>query len=118
MEGLKQLLSRRPDFGYRMTIHSDQGIQYQSNTYIDSLKQNRIFQSMSRRGNCHDNAAMESFFHTMKVEMYFNRNYQTKEELVRAIKKYIGYYNFERIRHTLKSKTPMEYWQLALKKYI
>jgi transposase InsO family protein len=107
MEGLEQLLNKRPTLDYRMTIHSDQGIQYQSHAYINRLKQNRVFQSMSRRGNCHDNAAMESFFHTMKVEMYFNLHYQTKEQLIRAMKKYISYYNFERIRHTLKGKTPM-----------
>ncbi|MCR1893880.1 IS3 family transposase [Lactobacillus rodentium] len=118
MEGLKQVIDKRPNLNYRMTIHSDQGIQYQSNKYRNKLKRAKIFQSMSRRGNCHDNAAMESFFHTMKVEMYFNQHYQTKEKLIKAIKKYLRYYNFERIRHTLKGKTPMEYWNLALEKYI
>lgn len=118
MEGLKQVIESRPSLSYRMTIHSDQGIQYQSNKYRNKLKKNKIFQSMSRRGNCHDNATMESFFHTMKVEMYFNKHYQTKKQLIKAIKDYIVYYNFERIRHILKGKTPMEYWNLALDKYI
>lgn len=72
---------------------------------------------MSRRGNCYDNAAMESFFYTMKVEMYFNQYYQTKTHLVKAIKQYIRYYNYERIRHILKGKTPMEYWHLALERF-
>lgn len=118
MEGLKEVIDQRPKLDYRMTIHSDQGIQYQSNKYRRKLKESKIFQSMSRRGNCHDNAAMESFFHTMKVEMYFNRHYQTKEKLIQAIKGYIRYYNYDRIRHTLKGKTPIEYWNLALEKYI
>lgn len=61
---------------------------------------------------------MESFFHAMKVEMYFNQHYQTKEKLIKAIKKYLRYYNFEKISHTLKDKTPTEYWNLALEKYI
>lgn len=51
MEGLKQVIDRRPNLTYRMTIHSDQGVQYQSNKYRNKLKQAKIFQSMSRRGN-------------------------------------------------------------------
>lgn len=118
MEGLENVIDQRPQLSYRMTIHSDQGVQYRSNEYRRKLRKSGVFQSMSRRGNCHDNAAMESFFHTMKVEMYFNLHYKTKNQLISAIKKYIEYYNFERIRHILKGKTPMEYWNLALEKYI
>lgn len=116
IEGLNEVIAQRPELSYRMTIHSDQGIQYQSHKYMNCLKENGIFQSMSRRGNCHDNAAMESFFHTMKVEMYFNHHYETKEELIQAINEYIEYYNTERIRHILKGKTPNEHWYLALEK--
>jgi transposase InsO family protein len=57
MEGLEQLLNKHPALN-GLIFHTDQGWQYQSNAYINRLKQNRVFQSMSRRGNCHDNAAM------------------------------------------------------------
>ncbi|BDR61171.1 hypothetical protein KIM322_14320 [Lactobacillus xylocopicola] len=62
-------LVSRPKLPYRMTIHSDQGIQYQSKAYCQTLKQHHVFQSMSRRATCHDNAACESLFHIMKVEL-------------------------------------------------
>ena len=99
-----------------MTVHSDQGIQYQTNTWRQTLKKHRIFQSMSRRATCLDNASMESFFHTMKAELYYDHHYQTKQELIRAMKEWIEYYNQCRIRHKLKGKTPIEYRNLALEK--
>lgn len=101
---------------YRMTVHSDQGIQYQTNTWRQTLKEHHIFQSMSRRATCLDNAAMESFFHTMKAELYYDHHYQTKQELIKAMKEWIEYYNQDRIRHKLKGKTPIEYRNLALEK--
>nr|WP_241760552.1 IS3 family transposase [Lactobacillus johnsonii] len=67
IQGLREVFKARPKLRYRMTVHSDQGIQYQSNTYRHELRKHNVFQSMSRRATCHDNAAMESFFHTMKV---------------------------------------------------
>ena len=70
LEGLKQVLAIRPKLPYRMTIHSDQGIQYQSKAYCQTLKQHHVFQSMSRRAACPDNRACESLFHIMKVEQY------------------------------------------------
>lgn len=81
-----------------------------------TLKKNHIFQSMSRRATCLDNAPMESFFHTMKAEMYYGHHYQTKQELIKAMKEWIEYYNQDRIKHTLKGKTPIEYRNLALEK--
>ena len=59
---------------------------------------------------------MESFFHLMKTELYYNRKFETKEELIEAMIEWIDYYNNERIQHNLKGKTPIEYRNLALEK--
>ena len=74
MKPLTELINKRPTLNYRMTVHSDQGIQYQTSTWRHTLKKHRIFQSMSRRATCLDNAPMESFFHTMKVELYYEQH--------------------------------------------
>ena len=116
MKTLIELINQRPILKYRMTVHSDQGVQYQTNTWRQTLKHHHIFQSMSRRATCLDNASMESFSHTMKVELYYEQHYQTRSELVKDMKKWIEYYNQKRIRHTLKGKTPIEYRNLALAK--
>ena len=116
MKPLIELINKRPTLNYRMTVHSDQGIQYQTNTWRPTLKKLYIFQSMSRRATCLDNASMESFFHTMKAELYYDHHYQTKQELIKSMKEWIVYYNQYRIRHKLKGKTPIEYRNLALGK--
>ena len=118
MKPLIQLIKQRPNLPYRMTVHSDQGIQYQTRKWRKQLKANNIFQSMSRRSTCLDNAPMESFFHIMKAELYFKRKFETKEELIDAMVEWINYYNNERIQHKLKGKTPIEYRHLALKKVV
>ncbi|MCX4354389.1 IS3 family transposase [Ligilactobacillus murinus] len=115
---LDALIKLRPKLNYRMTLHSDQGVQYQSVQWRKKLKENRIFQSMSRRATCLDNAPMESFFHTMKVELYHNKEYTTQEELVNAMISWISYYNNERIKVKLKGKTPVEYRHLALRNIV
>lgn len=67
----------------------------------------------------HDNAAMESFFHTMKVEIdYYTHHFKTKKELIKRMESWIKYYNQERIRHKKKSLTPIEYRNQALKEFI
>ncbi len=119
IQGLREVFKARPKLQYRMTVHSDQGIQYQSNAYRHELRKHNIFQSMSRRATCHDNAAMESFFHTMKVEIdYYTHHFKTKKELIKRMESWIKYYNQERIRHTKKSLTPIEYRNQALKEFI
>jgi transposase InsO family protein len=116
MKPLIELINKRPKLSYRMTVHSDQGIQYQTNMWRQALKKHHIFQSMSRRATCLDNAPMESFFHTMKTELYYGHHYQTRQELIKAMKEWIKYYNQERIKHKLKGKPPIEYRNLALEK--
>lgn len=94
---------------YRTTIHSDQGWHYQHNTWVKALKKKRIFQSMSRKGTCADNAAMENFFGLLKQEMYYGEALVTFEELKQRIEQYITYYNNDRIKQRLAGMSPVQY---------
>src|SRR5699024_4421419 len=79
---LNQTIERIKDKAkYRTTIHSDQGWHYQHNTWVKALKKNKIFQSMSRKATCADNASMENFFGILKQEMYYGEKLTTYEEL-------------------------------------
>lgn len=89
-------------------IHSDQGCHYTSISYQELLKENGIIQSMSRRGNCWDNAPQESFFAIMKTEMDLDY-YHTYEQLVNGLIDYINYYNYDRPQVGLNELTPQEY---------
>lgn len=94
---------------YRTTIHSDQGWHYQHNTWVKILKKERIFQSMSRKGTCADNAAMENFFGLLKQEMYYGEALVSYEKLKHRIEQYISYYNNERIKQKLAGMSPVQY---------
>lgn len=89
-------------------IHSDQGVHYTSPIFQKKLKQNNIGQSMSRRGNCWDNAPQESFFGHLKDETNI-RDCETLEELVQEIDDYIDYHNNHRGQWNLKKMTPVQY---------
>jgi putative transposase len=93
----------------RPILHSDQGWQYQMSALQRRLKAKGIAQSMSRKGNCLDNAPMESFFATLKSELFHPGNFQTVENLDDAIKDYIDYYNQRRIKLKLKGLSPVQY---------
>ena len=84
-------------------LHSDQGWHYQHNTYSSFLKSKNIVQSMSRKGNCLDNAMMESFFGSLKSEFVYLHNYKDKKKFISALNKYITYYNNERIKLRLRT---------------
>ena len=73
MTALGEAIDVTNDCRYRRTFHSDRGWAYQMNAYRYELKKNRIFQSMSQKGNCYDNSPMENFFGIMKQEMYYAR---------------------------------------------
>ncbi len=94
---------------YRTTIHSDQGWHYQHNTWVTTLKQNKIFQSMSRKATCADNAAMENFFGLLKQEMYYGEDLISYGALQKKIEKYINYYNNDRIKQKLAGMSPVKY---------
>lgn len=95
--------------GAKPILHSDQGWQYQMAGFRAILKRNGIKQSMSRKGNCLDNGAMESFFGRLKTECYFGNRFETFEQLEQTIHDYIHYYNNERIQVKLKGLSPVEY---------
>ena len=110
MESLNQVLPLVKELAiYRTTIHSDQGWHYQHNTWVKTLKKNKIFQSMSRKATCADNAAMENFFGILKQEMYYGEELIPYEELKNKITRYINYYNNERIKQKLDYMSPVKY---------
>jgi len=109
MEALDEVIEIIKYCPYRTTIHSDQGWGYQMKAYVKKLKDNNIFQSMSRKGNCLDNSPMENFFGIMKQEMYYGKIYHSFEDLKQAITDYIFYYNNERIKAKLTGMSPVEY---------
>jgi putative transposase len=90
-------------------LHSDQGWQYRMPAYQKMLRDKGVAQSMSRRGNCLDNAAMESFFAVLKTEFFYLNKFSSVDELQRGIKQYIHYYNHERIKLKLKGLSPVQY---------
>ena len=94
-----------------LVFHTDQGWQYQHPLFQSWLKNHGITQSMSRKGNSLDDGMMEGFFGILKREMFYNMedNYHNLDELERAIKAYIEYYNTKRIKTVLKNRTPIEY---------
>lgn len=92
-----------------LTLHSDQGWQYRMAKYKQMLNEKGITQSMSRKGNCYDNAIIENFFGTIKSELFYLKKYTSVEELKKDIKEYIAYYNQERIKLNLNGMSPINY---------
>lgn len=93
----------------RTTIHSDQGWHYQHNYWVKTLRKNNVFQSMSRKATCADNAAMENFFGILKQEMYHGEALVSYEELKSRIEEYIEWYNHVRSKAKLAGLSPVEY---------
>jgi transposase InsO family protein len=93
----------------RPMLHSDQGWQYQMSAYRRLLGGHALTQSMSRKGNCLDNAAMESFFGTLKSECYKLQRFTSIHQLQAALADYIHYYNHDRIKLKLKGLSPVQY---------
>lgn len=91
-----------------LVIHSDQGFQYQNKKYQNFLTERNIKQSMSRKGNCYDNAKAENFFSQLKAEFFHVNEFNTIEEFKKELDKYINYYNNDRIVSKLKM-APVEY---------
>ncbi len=89
-------------------IHSDQGFHYTNPEYIEKVKALEMIQSMSRKGNCIDNAPVESFFGHMKDDVDY-KNCKTFEELYLLIENYIKHYNTDRAQWSKNKMTPVEY---------
>jgi transposase InsO family protein len=96
-------------YGDKPILHSDQGWQYRMNRYQDLLQKNSVVQSMSRKGNCHDNAAMESFFAVLKSEYFYLNKFTSVQQLRTGLNEYIDYYNHDRIKMKLKGLSPAQY---------
>lgn len=105
---LKKALSKlRPH--EKPLLHSDQGWQYRMPAYQRQLRERQLVQSMSRKGNCHDNAAMESFFGVLKSEFFYLNKFDSVDGLRDGLAEYIHYYNHDRIKLKLKGLSPVQY---------
>ena len=109
MDALDKAIEITADCPYRRTFHSDQGWAYQMKAYSHRLKEERIFQSMSKKGNCLDNSVMENFFGLLKQEIYYGVVYYSYEELKSEIERFIKYYNEKRIKEKLGWMSPVQY---------
>lgn len=99
---------RKPPPG--LIHHSDRGSQYASHAYQALLKQHGIIASMSRKGNCWDNAPIERFFSSLKREWTGDRLYRTRQAAIADVREYVAvYYNSKRLHSTLGYKTPLNY---------
>ena len=93
----------------QLTIHSDQGWHYRMQKYQDVLADHNVTQSMSRKGNCYDNAVIENFFGLLKSEfLYLNPSFESLEQFKDELVDYIDYYNNKRIKSKLKM-CPVKY---------
>jgi transposase InsO family protein len=105
---LKKAFKKIPN-NTNLTLHSDQGWQYQMKQYQYLLKAKGITQSMSRKRNCLDNAIIENFFGILKSELFYIQEFASVEELKHEIKQYIKYYNNDRIKSNLNKMRPIQY---------
>jgi putative transposase len=105
---LKKSFEKIPDQS-NLILHSDQGWQYRMKQYQYLLKQKGIKQSMSRKGNCLDNAVIENFFGILKSELFYLKKYSSVNQLKQEIIEYIEYYNNDRIKLNLKGMSPIQY---------
>jgi putative transposase len=89
-------------------LHSDQGWPYQTAKYRQQLAKKGLIQSMSRRGNCHDNTTMENYFSTLRPELFY-QEFSRIEQLEQGTVDYIYYYNHDQIKLRLKGPSPVQY---------
>ena len=117
MESLEMALKRQGiGSDEKITAHSDRGSQYAADGYRKMLVENNVVASMSRRGNCYDNAFVESFFRTLKVELVYQEEFKTKKEAQSKIFEFIEvWYNRQRIHSSLDYMTPAAYEEKQLK---
>lgn len=100
---------RNKGFPHGVIVHSDRGSQYCSKQYRKMVEQYKLIGSMSRKGNCWDNAISESFFHTLKVELIHQNSYRSRLDAKQSVFQYIeGYYNRKRRHSSIGYRYPME----------
>lgn len=100
--------------GVRPILHSDQGWQYQMPDYQQRLKDMNIVQRMSRKGNCHDNAPIESFFNLMKRECLNRYRIEDLASLRKLVNGYVEWFNNARVSRNKNGLTPVEYREQAM----
>lgn len=105
---LEQAFQRLPD-RKNLILHSDQGWQYQMKPYQRMLKNIGVRQSMSRKGNCLDNAVMENFFGILKSELLYLQDFSSMEHFKQELIDYLDYYNNRRIKQKLKGMCPVQF---------
>ena len=110
---LNKAFDQIPD-GTKLILHSDQGWQYQHKQYQRMLAEKGIHQSMSRKGNCLDNAVMENFFGLLKSELLYLQEFESIDHFKRELVEYLDYYNNRRIKTKLKGLPPAIHRQQAL----
>ncbi len=110
---LDKAFEKIPD-GTNLILHSDQGWQYQHKQYQQMLKKKGIQQSMSRKGNCLDNAVIENFFGLLKSELLYLQTFESMEHFKQELVDYLDYYNNRRIKAKLKGLPPALHRQQAL----
>ena len=113
MDMTKQALAVLPPEA-KLILHSDQGWQYQHKHYQKLLKDHGIVQSMSRKGNCLDNAVMENFFGILKSEQLYLKEFDSLEQFKQELIEYLDYYNNRRIKAKLKGLPPAVHRKQAL----
>jgi putative transposase len=108
----RAIMRRRPPKD--LMIHSDRGVQYCCEGFRNTLQSHHFIQSMSRKGNCWDNAVAESFFHLFKTELIYPENLKTKEDIEKAVFEYIEiYFNRQRRHSSILYRTPEEFERTA-----
>lgn len=103
----KALLHKAHD--EELLLHSDQGWHYRMPAYQEMLSKANVVQSMSRKGNCLDNAAMESFFAVLKTEFFYPNKFENVDQFAERLREYIHYYNHDRIKMKLNGMSPVQY---------
>ena len=107
-DALSNAVARHQPNTSTLMFHSDQGVQYCANAFAQYCKSKSITQSMSRRGNCWDNAVMERFFRSLKTEKLNYQSFINHREVVQNVESYIYFYNYKRIHSAIRYLTPAE----------
>lgn len=113
-EMINKAFDKIPD-STNLILHSDQGWQYQMKPYQNMLNAKGIRQSMSRKGNCLDNAVIENFFGLLKTELLYIQEFSSMEHFIYELHDYMDYYNNRRIKLKLKGMSPVKYRTHSLK---
>jgi len=105
-QALANAVSRKRPETSKLLFHSDQGSQYSANMFAEYCEQLKITRSMSRRGNCWDNAVMERFFRNLKTERLNGLSFMNHQSVIAEVESYIYFYNYKRLNSAIDYMTP------------